>query len=144
MSLNEQFVFKDTTHLLPVQSHPFDTPSLVQGCERELWRVKRKLVRKKREKKTRTLEEIGIGERGESEWWRNKEEKRAVREDFMRENMKMRKRDNKKLENGEADVNILLFCFSDKTYVLQYFICTFNKTKAIWIRLLFSFSFFVE
>ncbi len=144
MSLNEQFVFKDTIHLLHVQTHPFDTLSLVQGCERELWRVKRKLVRKKREKKTRTLEEIGIGERGESEWWSNEEEKRAVREDFMRENMKMRKRDNKKLENGEAEVNILFFCLSNKIYVLQYFISTFNKTKAIWNRLLFSFSFFAE
>jgi hypothetical protein len=26
MGLNQQLVFKDPTHLLPTQTHPFDTP----------------------------------------------------------------------------------------------------------------------
>ena len=28
MGLNGQLVFKDPTHTLPAQTHPFDTPSL--------------------------------------------------------------------------------------------------------------------
>ena len=34
MDLNGQLVFKDPTHLLPFQTHPFDTPSQNQSLEK--------------------------------------------------------------------------------------------------------------